>query len=38
MNKVLAYSLLLVAGLVGSQLVPAWLGELWPSASAWLAS
>jgi Kef-type K+ transport system membrane component KefB len=33
MNKVLAYSLLLIAGLVGSQLVPDLLGEAWPAAS-----
>jgi Kef-type K+ transport system membrane component KefB len=33
MNKVLAYSLLLVAGLVGSQVVPGWLGTAWPSVS-----
>ena len=33
MNKVLAYSLLLVAGLVGSQVVPPLMGELWPGAS-----
>jgi len=33
MNKVLAYSLLLLAGLIGSQVVPGWLGASWPSAS-----
>jgi Kef-type K+ transport system membrane component KefB len=33
MNKVLAYSLLLIAGLGGSQVVPSLLGELWPAAS-----
>ncbi len=33
MNKVLAYSLLLVAGLVGSQLVPTWLGAAWPAVA-----
>jgi hypothetical protein len=33
MNKVLAYSLLLVAGLVGSQLIPTWLGDAWPAVA-----
>ena len=33
MNRVLVYSVLLVLGLVGSQGVPLWFGELWPYAS-----
>ncbi len=33
MSRVLLYSMLLVAGLVGSQVVPTLLGDLWPSAS-----
>lgn len=33
MNRVLAYSLLLVGGLAGSQVVPSLFGEAWPTAS-----
>ena len=33
MNKVLVYSLLLIVGLVGSQIVPPLLGGFWPAAA-----
>lgn len=33
MNKVLVYSVLLIAGLFGAQIVPPLLGEFWPGAS-----
>ena len=36
MNKVLAYSVLLIAGLAGSQIVPPLLGDLWPAAALFI--
>jgi Kef-type K+ transport system membrane component KefB len=33
MNKILWFSFFLVIGLIGSQIVPIWLGNLWPVAS-----